>query len=53
MKAGAATARPLGIKGALGAILLTLLWGGNVVAIKTALGTIPAFWGGSGRCLCP
>ena len=44
MKVNAATARPLGIKGALGGILLALLWGGNVVAIKTALGTFPPFW---------
>ena len=44
MKADAATSRPLGINGALGAILLTLLWGANVVAIKTALETFPPFW---------
>ena len=44
MKSQPATARPLGIKGALGAILLALLWGANVVAIKTALGTFPPFW---------
>ena len=44
MKSQPETARPLGIKGTLGAILLTLLWGANVVAIKTALGTFPPFW---------
>lgn len=51
MKADPATARPLGIKGTLGAILLTLLWGGNVVAIKTALGTFPPFWAAFWRML--
>ena len=44
MKADAATARPLGFNAALAAIALTVLWGGNVVAMKTALGTFPPFW---------
>ena len=49
MKMEAEAARPLGIKGILAAILLNLLWGANVVAIKTALGTFPSFWSGSWR----
>ena len=49
MRVKAATARPLGVKGALAAILLNLVWGVNVVAIKTALGTFPPFWSGSWR----
>ncbi len=38
------TLRPLGLGGGLTALLLSALWGGNVVSAKIALGTFAPFW---------
>ena len=44
MTKGRDTLRPLGIGGGLTALLLSVLWGGNVVSAKIALGTFAPFW---------
>ena len=41
---GRYTLRPLGLGGGLVALLLSALWGGNIVSAKIALATFAPFW---------
>ena len=41
----------VGVRAALLALVISLLWGGNIVALKFALGAIPPFWSAFWRML--
>ena len=43
--------QPITVSSALLALAVSILWGGNVVAIKFGLGTLPPFWSAFWRFL--